>query len=99
MNPRPLIEIERSYSAAARRGVFGKMAFETEANAASMPDPGLGNRYRTSLVYSRELSSVEVACTIGGHNWTFGAAPAHMYHTVVGSIVDKKSKGTTATYT
>lgn len=75
------------------------MAFEIEVNTASTPDPGFGNKHRTSVVYSRELSAVEVARTIGGHNWTFGNAPVHVYHTVVGSIVEKKSKGTTPTYT
>lgn len=56
-DPPPLIEMKRSYSSAARRGVLGKMAFEITNEEGRDIDPTLGEFYKSSVVYSRELSS------------------------------------------
>lgn len=75
------------------------MALKMQVDPNGVFDPGLGLLHKSTAVYSRELSAVEVARAIGNHNWAFGNAPAHQYRTIVGSVVDKKSKSGTAACT
>ena len=96
-NP-PILEIERSYSSAARRGVFVKLSFEIVTKTGSTPDPTIGRSHRTTVVYPQTLSAVAAAAIVTNHRWTFGNNPAHEYVTVLGSVVEKKSKGTTPTF-
>lgn len=97
-NP-PIIEIERSYSSAARRGIFGKLNFEIEVRPNSTADPTIGTRYKSSVVYCRSKSAITVAGLVINHPWEFVSGATHLYRTVVGSVSEKKSKNTTPTYT
>ena len=97
-NP-PIIEIERTYSSAARRGIFGKLNFEIEVRPGSQSDPTIGNRHKSSVVYCRSNSAITVAGILINHPWQFDAATSYLYRTVVGSVSENKSKRTTPTYT
>ena len=68
INPRPIIEIERSYSSAARRGIFGRMAFEMRVTDGTSPSPAFGPSYKSTVVYSLEIPASRAAQTILDHD-------------------------------